>query len=254
MRVLIVEDEPMAQQNLVRTLTQHYPDLQIVGATGSVRETVEWLRTPGNIADVIFMDVELSDGDCFEIFRQVDVSARVVMTTAYDSYAVRAFEVNSIDYLLKPIGAADLRRALDKLEALRHTAPTQESLSVLIGQLQRREHYKTHFLIPFKGNKLLPLAVEQVQYFCIADGVTKAVVSDQERYTVPCTLDELADSLDPECFFRVNRQYLISRGAVQDIDLWFNNRLAINLKVPTDGKVLVSKLRVNEFKSWFAGR
>ena len=254
MRVLIVEDEPMAQQNLARALTQHYPDLQIVGATGSVRETVEWLRTPGNAADVIFMDVELSDGDCFEIFRQVDVSARVVMTTAYDSYAVRAFEVNSIDYLLKPIGAADLRRALDKLEGLRHTAPTQESLSALIGQLLRREHYKTHFLIPFKGDKLLPLAVEQVQYFCIADGVTKAVVSDRERYTIPCTLDELADSLDPECFFRVNRQYLISRGAVQDIDLWFNNRLAINLKVPTDGKVLVSKLRVNEFKSWFAGR
>lgn len=139
-------------------------------------------------------------------------------------------------------------------EGLRHTAPTQESLSALIGQLQRREHYKTHFLIPFKGDKLLPLAVEQVQYFCIADGVTKAVVSDRERYTIPCTLDELADSLDPECFFRVNRQYLISRGAVQDIDLWFNNRLAINLKVPTDGKVLVSKLRVNEFKSWFAGR
>lgn len=93
-----------------------------------------------------------------------------------------------------------------------------------------------------------------MQYFCIADGVTKTVVSDRERYTIPCTLDELADSLDPECFFRVNRQYLISRGAVQDIDLWFNNRLAINLKVPTDGKVLVSKLRVNEFKSWFAGR
>lgn len=93
-----------------------------------------------------------------------------------------------------------------------------------------------------------------MQYFCIADGVTKAVVSDRERYTRPCTLDELADSLDPERFFRVNRQYLISRGAVQDIDLWFNNRLAINLKVPTDGKVLVSKLRVNEFKSWFAGR
>ena len=114
MRVLIVEDEPMAQQNLVRTLTQHYPDLRIVGATGSVRETVEWLRTPGNIADVIFMDVELSDGDCFEIFRQVDVSARVVMTTAYDSYAVRAFEVNSIDYLLKPIDPAALKRAVER--------------------------------------------------------------------------------------------------------------------------------------------
>ena len=111
MNVLIVEDEMMAQANLARALTQHFPDVRIVGTTGSVRETVLWLRTPGNSADVIFMDVELSDGDCFEIFRQADVTARVIMTTAYDNYAVRAFEVNSIDYLLKPIDPAALRRA-----------------------------------------------------------------------------------------------------------------------------------------------
>lgn len=117
MRVLIVEDEIMARQSLARALTQHFPDLHIVGTTGSVRETVGWLRTPGNVADVIFMDVELSDGDCFEIFRQIDVTARVIMTTAYDSYAVRAFEVNSIDYLLKPIDPAALRRAVERCRA-----------------------------------------------------------------------------------------------------------------------------------------
>ena len=111
MNVLIVEDEMMAQANLARALTQHFPDVRIVG---SVRETVLWLRTPGNSADVIFMDVELSDGDCFEIFRQTDVTARVIMTTAYDNYAVRAFEVNSIDYLLKPIDLAALRRAVER--------------------------------------------------------------------------------------------------------------------------------------------
>jgi two-component system LytT family response regulator len=114
MNVLIVEDEMMAQANLARALTQHFPDVRIVGTTGSVRETVLWLRTPGNSADVIFMDVELSDGDCFEIFRQADVTARVIMTTAYDNYAVRAFEVNSIDYLLKPIDPAALRRAVER--------------------------------------------------------------------------------------------------------------------------------------------
>ena len=118
MNVLIVEDEMMAQANLARALTQHFPDVRIVGTTGSVRETVLWLRTPGNSADVIFMDVELSDGDCFEIFRQADVTARVIMTTAYDNYAVRAFEVNSIDYLLKPLNAADVQRALGKLMRL----------------------------------------------------------------------------------------------------------------------------------------
>ena len=103
MKVLIVEDEPMAQANLCRTLLREYPDMEVVGMTGSVRETVEWLSAPANRPDVIFMDVELSDGSCFEIFREVNVNAIVVMTTAYDSYAVKAFEVNSIDYLLKPI-------------------------------------------------------------------------------------------------------------------------------------------------------
>lgn len=144
-------------------------------------------------------------------------------------------------------------RRLGQLTVEFASAASGESLAELIRGLQRQGHYKSHFLIPCKGDKLLPLAVEQVQYFCIADGVTKAVVSDREHYVLPNTLDELTDSLDPARFFRVNRQYLISRGAVQDIDLWFNNRLAINLKVPTDGKILVSKLRVNDFKNWFSG-
>ena len=172
---------------------------------------------------------------------------------AYDEYALRAFKVNSVDYLLKPIGAADLQRALDKLKTLHHTPDQSNALSALINALQKHERYKTHFLIPYKGDKLLPLAVDQIQYFYISDGVTKAVVGPNESYVLPNTLDELADSLDPERFFRVNRQYLISRNAVQDIDLWFNNRLAINLKIPAQEKILVSKLRVNDFKTWFAG-
>ncbi|MGN1233523.1 MAG: LytR/AlgR family response regulator transcription factor, partial [Candidatus Cryptobacteroides sp.] len=112
MKVLIVEDEPMAQANLCRTLLREYSDIEVVGMTGSVRETVAWLNNPENRPDVIFMDVELSDGDCFEIFREVEVNARVVMTTAYDSYAVKAFEVNSIDYLLKPVDKEALDRAV----------------------------------------------------------------------------------------------------------------------------------------------
>lgn len=111
-----------------------------------------------------------------------------------------------------------------------------------------------HFLIPYKGDKLLPLAVDQVQYFCISEGATQAVVSREERYVLPCTLDELTESLDPDRFFRVNRQYLISRQAIRDIDLWFNNRLAINLRVPADERILVSKQRVNDFKTWFSGQ
>ena len=258
MKTLIIEDETAAARNLEAILADIEPDAEVLGVLESVSESVEWLRTHPS-PDLLFMDIHLADGDSFRIFEAVEVTAPVIFTTAYDRYALEAFKVNSIDYLLKPIGAADLRRALDKLETLHGaagagaSAASGESLAELIRGLQRQGHYKSHFLIPCKGDKLLPLAVEQVQYFCIADGVTKAVVSDRERYVLPNTLDELTDSLDPARFFRVNRQYLISRGAVQDIDLWFNNRLAINLKVPTDGKILVSKLRVNDFKNWFSG-
>ena len=112
MRVLIVEDEIMAQNSLIRVLSQNFPDLRIVGTTSSVKETVSWLKDPDNTADIIFMDVELSDGVCFEIFRQTEVSSKVIMTTAYDSYALKAFEAGSVDYLLKPIDVADLRRAV----------------------------------------------------------------------------------------------------------------------------------------------
>ena len=258
MKTLIIEDETAAARNLEAILADIEPDAEVLGVLESVSESVEWLRTHPS-PDLLFMDIHLADGDSFRIFEAVEVTAPVVFTTAYDRYALEAFKVNSIDYLLKPIGAADLRRALDKLETLHGaagagaSAASGESLAELIRGLQRQGHYKSLFLIPCKGDKLLPLAVEQVQYFCIADGVTKAVVSDRERYVLPNTLDELTDSLDPARFFRVNRQYLISRGAVQDIDLWFNNRLAINLKVPTDGKILVSKLRVNDFKNWLSG-
>lgn len=211
------------------------------------------VRESNPAPDVVFMDIHLADGSSFEIFEHVRIDCPIIFTTAYDEYALRAFKVNSVDYLLKPIGAADLQRALDKLKTLHHTPDQSNALSTLINALQKHGHYKTHFLIPYKGDKLLPLAVDQIQYFYISDGVTKAVVGPNESYVLPNTLDELADSLDPDRFFRVNRQYLISRNAVQDIDLWFNNRLAINLKVPTEEKILVSKLRVNDFKAWFSG-
>ena len=150
MNVLIVEDEMMAQANLARALTQHFPDVRIVGTTGSVRETVLWLRTPGNSADVIFMDVELSDGDCFEIFRQADVTARVIMTTAYDNYAVRAFEVNSIDYLLKPIDPAALRRAVERCRVRSGGIDPD----VLLNAIRSPREYKQRYVVRFNATDI----------------------------------------------------------------------------------------------------
>lgn len=252
MKALIIEDEKAAVRNLTALLKEVAPETEVCGVLDSVTDSVAWFETHP-APEVVFMDIHLADGSSFEIFEQCRIDCPIIFTTAYDEYAIKAFKVNSVDYLLKPIGAADLRRALDKLKALQPIPEAQESLSALIRNLQKRDHYKTHFLIPCRGDKLVPLAVERVQYFCIADGSTRAVVSSQESYVLPHTLDELAERLDPASFFRVNRQYLISRNAVRDIDLWFNNRLSINLKVPSGEKILVSKQRVNEFKTWFSG-
>ena len=196
----------------------------------------------------------MADGSSFEIFEQVDISCPIIFTTAYDEYALRAFKVNSIDYLLKPIGQSDIRKAIGKLKLLRSETPAKEfDYSRLVHLLKRQESYKTHFLVPVKGDKLFPLSVDMILFFYINDGLVKAVVGDSKEYTFTQTLDELSDCLNPNLFFRVNRQYLISRKAILDIDLWFNGRLSVNLKFPVQDKILVSKARVSEFKEWFTG-
>lgn len=248
MNVLIVEDEMMAQANLARALTQHFPDVRIVGTTGSVRETVLWLRTPGNSADVIFMDVELSDGDCFEIFRQADVTARVIMTTAYDNYAVRAFEVNSIDYLLKPLNEADVRRALAKLRRL--TSAERSSYgsrvrSLASGQRDREEVFLVHV-----RDRIIPLQRDRIAYCYTANERVTACDYDGAVYPLDRTLETLQSMLPEEEFFRANRQFIVARRAVKEIVVWFGSRLSLHLTVETPERIIISKARVPEFKAW----
>lgn len=248
MRVLIVEDEPMAQQNLVRTLTQHYPDLQIVGATGSVRETVEWLRTPGNAADVIFMDVELSDGDCFEIFRQIDVSARVVMTTAYDSYAVRAFEVNSIDYLLKPIDPAALKRAVERCRQ-RDAGFDAERL---LAAIRAPRAYKQRYIVRF-NDRIVPVKSEEIAYFYSEEKNTYLVTNDGSRYVMDLSLDILSEELDGKRFFRISRNCIISMPAIASVVKYQGNRLKIVARPRPAFDPVVSRSRVDDFLRWLEG-
>jgi len=254
MRALIVEDEKAAVRILKSILTELSPQYEISGVTDSIIGTVEWLSTNPS-PDLVFMDIHLADGSAFEIFERIAIRCPVIFTTAYDEYALKAFKVNSIDYLLKPINENEMRRALDKLELLQN-APQRDDEDFLhiIKSISNRERYTEHFLVPGKGSKLLPLSADSVCYFCISEGETKAVTSEGELYIMPYTLDELSGVVDPERFFRVNRQYLISREAISDIDLWFQSRLSINLKIPKGEKTVVSKARVKEFKMWFAGK
>lgn len=251
MKALIIEDEKAAVRNLIALLEEVAPDMEILDTLDSITDSIGWLENHP-MPELIFLDIHLADGSAFEIFEHIGITCPIIFTTAYDEYALRAFKVNSVDYLLKPIALDDIRKALDKLAHL-YVSPAKETIdySSLIRVLKREENYKTHFLIPVKGDKLLPLSVDMVLFFYIVDGNVKGVLTDGKEYVFTQTLDELSDCLDPALFFRVNRQYLISRKAVQDIDLWFNSRLSVNLIVATPERILVSKARVPEFKEWF---
>ena len=260
MNALIIEDEKAAVRNLTALLSEAAPHIGVVAVLDSIAESIDWVRANA-MPDLIFLDIHLADGSAFEIFEHVDISCPIIFTTAYDEYALRAFKVNSIDYLLKPIGKEDIEHAFEKLDNLQDTIPEngsrrenkEEELLHLIHSLKKQENYKTHFLIPIKGDKLLPVSIDMIQLFYIKDCQVKAVLTDGVEYNFSLTLDELVDCLNPSLFFRVNRQFLISREAIKDLDLWFNSRLSVNVRYSgIKEKILVSKARVAEFKEWFS--
>ncbi len=250
MNVLIVEDETMARESLARTLKAQFPDMQIVGATSSVRETVAWLQAPENRAEVIFMDVELSDGDCFEIFRQVEISARVIMTTAYDNYAVKAFEVNSIDYLLKPVDTASLHRAVERCR-LRTEAFDADRLLDAIRPRHEREH-KQRFVVRF-NDRIVPIRTADIACFYSEEKITYLVTADDNRYVMDHSLDILSEELDEHQFFRISRNCIVAMSAISSIVKYQGNRLKVLAKPRTDFEMIVSRSRVDDFLHWLEG-
>lgn len=253
MKTLIIEDEKAALRNLKAVIKEVSAELEIIGETDSIIDTIEWFQTHP-MPELVFMDIHLADGSAFEVFEHVEVTCPIIFTTAYDEYALRAFHVNSIAYLLKPINRTDLQHALDKLSTLCGTSGGQEpalDFMKVMRELKKEESYKTHFLVPARGDKLIPISVDDILFFYISDGVVKVVDRNAHEYVFSQSLDELVEMLNPRDFFRVNRQYLIAKKAIMDVSLWFNGRLVVNLKVPVSEKIIVSKAKVSEFKDWF---
>ena len=248
MKVLIVEDEVMAQKSLIRTLTQNFPDMEIVGTTGSVKGTVDWLDTPGNSADVIFMDVELSDGICFEIFRQREVKAKVIMTTAYDSYAIKAFEAGSIDYLLKPIDPTALKRAVARCRMSGGEIDV-ESLLNAIGNNGPKKEYKERYIIRF-NDRIIPLQTDNIAYVYSEEKTNWLVTFDDEKYIIDSSLDVIGEELDPEKFFRISRGCIVSLKAIVSIIKQVGSRLKITAKPEANFEMTVSRSRVDDFLQW----
>ncbi len=248
MKVLIVEDEIMAQRSLVRLLTQNFPDMDIVGTTSSVKSTVEWLKDAGNKADVIFMDVELADGICFEIFRQVDIKAKVIMTTAYDSYALKAFEAGSIDYLLKPVDLSALKRAVARVQTSSGGIDVEALMKMMTGAAAPKKEYKERYIIRF-NDRIIPLETSEIAFIYSEEKNNYLATFGDQHYIIDSSLDVISDELNPEFFFRISRGCIVSMKAIKSITKQ-NGRLRITSTPESSFEMTVSRSRVDEFLTW----
>ncbi|MBQ8812239.1 MAG: response regulator transcription factor [Bacteroidales bacterium] len=249
MNVLIVEDEIMAQKSLTRVLTQNFPDMSIVGCTSSVKSTVQWLKSPGNVADIIFMDVELSDGECFEIFRQVEIKAKVIMTTAYDNYALKAFEAGSVDYLLKPIDTSSLKRAVARCRMSGGQVDVEALLKTIGSGNTTRKEYKERYIVRF-NDRIVPLLTSNIAYIYSEEKNNYLVTFDEQRYVIDSSLDVISEELNPECFFRISRSCIISLKAIISIVKQAGGRLRILAAPESSFEMTVSRSRVDDFLNW----
>ena len=250
MRIAIIEDETAAAQNLVAIVQKIDPKVEIVATIDTVVDSVEFFRTKPSL-DLVFMDIHLADGASFRIFDYVDIEIPIIFTTAYDQYAIEAFKVNSIDYLLKPLNEERTRRAIEKWQHL--TGSERHSYNARISEVaqsQRNEHQL--FLVHFR-DKIIPLNSRDIAFFHTLNEKVTAYCLSGEKYQMDLTLEALQAKLPTEDFFRANRQYILSRKAVKDISVWFGSRLAVNTTIPVPEQIIVPKARVHEFKKWLIG-
>lgn len=250
MNILIIEDEPQAAQRLETLITQLVPNAAISGKIESVKEAVSWLKKNA-VPDVILMDIQLADGISFQIFDQCDVTAPVIFTTAYEEYAVRAFKVNSIDYILKPVDKLELQAALDKVLDKQRSRPEMHEILKTMEEAIKKlsKNYKTRFMIKV-GEHLRTIEVSSIRFFYSQDKTTFCVTDENRNFILDYTLEQLEDILDPEKFYRINRKYLVSAEAIQDIISYTNSRLRLVLKGSADHDIIVARERVLEFKDW----
>lgn len=257
MKVLIIEDEELAVKKLQKTLASVDSTAEVVGVADSIRSSVSWLQQNPS-PDLILMDIELADGQSFEIFDKVDVKSTVIFTTSYDEYALKAFKVNSIDYLLKPVQKEDLQAALEKLKGLKslygNTTASTPSLNVdnLVKELQQKlqpKEYRKRFLVKH-AQKLVSVDVEEIAYFYSDGRLNFFKTTDNRKFVVDYTMDDLEDMLDPNQFFRISRAFYVAVNSIDQIHDYFGNRLLLNLRPVVDKEAIVSREKVTDFKKW----
>ncbi|MCB2220428.1 MAG: LytTR family DNA-binding domain-containing protein [Bacteroidetes bacterium] len=249
MNVLIIEDEPFAQQELIRLLKRINREIHVMACLDSVEESVKWLINSEK-PDLIFMDIQLSDGLSFEIFEQTTVSTPVIFTTAFDDYAIRAFKVNSIDYLLKPIEEEELERAIEKFQKS-HTDGdgyfSKQQLEEVLGLY--RPAYKSRLVVKL-GDKIRHIEAKDIAFFFSEDKVSFLITNESKKYIINYTLEQIEKFMNPADFYRLNRKYIAHINAIESIDKYFNSRLKIGLKPEVEDDVLISRTKVADFLNW----
>jgi two-component system LytT family response regulator len=252
MKVLIVEDEQLAAKRLEKLLLDSSHEISVLAKLDTVERTISWLEDEEH-PDLIFMDIQLADGLCFDIFDYVQVKCPVVFTTSYDQYAIRAFKVNSIDYLLKPLDPGELYNAINKFNFVKKSyaqKPSNEAQALQEAiKMLKQESYKERFIVKV-GEHIKSILVSEINHFVSQEKATFAHTKDNRKYILDFTLDQLTNMVDPKQFFRINRQYIISIDGIEDIISYSNNRLKIHLKFDKTMDAIVSRERVQEFKKW----
>lgn len=252
--VIIIEDEPKAAKELSHMLMLARPDWRVVQTIESIEDAIEWFQHHP-APDIIFSDIQLSDGVSFEIFRQVKIETPIIFCTAYDEYMLKAFETTGIAYLLKPIVPAKLEESLRKYEELKtifnkNQTPSENNMEALLRQL--RPSYLSTLLIQVRG-KIIPVKADDIGFLFYNNGVVLVCLLNGHQYFVEEKMETMEENLNPSLFYRVNRQFIINRNSILEIEKYLSRKLIVKLNVKTPEPVVVGKLKTTEFLAWIAG-
>jgi two-component system, LytTR family, response regulator LytT len=250
MRVLIIEDEESAAKRLQKMITEALPQAEIVGSLSSIASSIEWFNN-NKQPDLAFLDIHLADGRSFEIFKKAQVNCPVVFTTAFDQYALEAFKVNSIDYLLKPIKKEELERAIAKFRNL-HFKSSPINIENLLASINQKATYKERFVIKY-GDHMKTIQTADIAYICSENRISFAVLKEGKRYALDFTMDQLEEMLDPKLFFRINRQFIIGFSSITEMLSYSKSRVLLKLNPATKEETIVSTERSSSFKTWLTG-
>jgi len=247
MKILIIEDENLAAKRLIQLIKEQLPEAEIFGNLDTVVASVQWLNENPE-PDLIFLDIQLADGISFEIFEKVKIDSPIIFCTAFDQYAIKAFKLNSIDYLLKPIDPEELSHAVTKFQSGRKAPSiTLDQIRHLLQPVQKT--YKNRFLVKL-GERIQTVDSQEIGFFYSEDKVTLLQTRNGKKFIIDYTLDEVEEMVDPEHFFRLNRKYISAINAIKEVFTYSNSRLKIHLENCNDNDILISRERMGPFKSW----